>query len=644
MTMKMIVAGCLFLLAPECTPASEYMPASEARVNAYAFAKIKPVPHDAVAITGGFWGKVRDLSRHVGVPALLEQFEKHGHIENFRICAAQSGEKHHGGPNCNEFFYKHLEAMGWYAAESPKIAALHGQAARIVLSAQKPDGYLNTFYENPLKKRQGHGRFSPRNRFEFYNFGHFTQAAIAHWRSTGDKALLHGAIRFADLIVARFAAPNQLPYTLYRGIVNQKYEHPNHELALVELYRVTGDRRYLDLVKQTYVEYGYFGGEHFNEMWGHAVQENLLEAGAVDLYLETGDDKIWRIAARLWRDMFSRKMYITGGTGSTGRGEAYGKAHELPNATAYAETCAAIALTFWHHKMLLATGGGRFADEMDRTLYNNVLSGYGRDGITYFYRNPLAWNPLKKRHAGRRFPWHGCPCCPPNLHRLFASLDQYIYTHDGTGVQVNLYVDSSLTHRLPGGHKLKLTQRTDYPWSGRVELAMQADPGAQGRLRLRIPQWCGSPKVAIDGNNIQGAVEAGKGYLMLDRPWAQGKTVTLNLSMQARIVQGNPRVPDQVNRIAILRGPLVYCLEQPDNPGMDLDTILFSKTPGIKARFAPDVLGGVVRLWVSAGQVQADGAIKDVQVGLVPYHAWANREPGRMMVWLPTHPGQLSLE
>ncbi|MSU65969.1 MAG: glycoside hydrolase family 127 protein [Opitutus sp.] len=621
------------------------VPATGPTAGVYRYAKVKPVAPGAVKLDGGFWGRVRTLSRDVGVPTLLVQFEKHGHIENFRICTTQALRAHFSGANTNEFLHKQLEAMGWYAAESPVVAALHRETARTIVAAQQPDGYLNTYYENAAVKSRGQVRFDPKNRFEFYIFGHFAQAAMAHFRSTGDRTLLDAAVKFANLLVAQFAAPRQLPYTLYRGSVNQKYEHPNHELALIDLYRVTGDRRYLDFVTQTYTEYGYFAGQHFNEMWGHAVQENLLEAGAADLFLETGDRRIWNVVSKLWDDMHTGKMYITGGTGATGKGEAYGKAFELPNATAYAETCAAIALTFWHHKMLLATGQARFADEMERALCNNVLAGYGLNGWTYFYTNTLDWSPARTSPpsrpdqlvpGGRRFVWHVCPCCPPNLHRLFASLGQYLYTHDDTGVQVNLYADSTLVHQLPDGHSLQLSQKTAYPWSGTITLTMQAEPAARGTLRLRVPEWCEEPGLKIDGKPIAAPLQ--HSYLVVDRPWAVGQTLELTLPMRARTVAGNPRVADQVNRVAIQRGPVVYCVEQADNPGVDLDRLHFPDTPRITEQLEPHLLGGVVRLTVPARQTEAGGGEREIMVKLIPYYAWANREPGRMMVWLPTKP------
>ena len=621
----LLSSGLLFLSG--CTSFS-------VKQDVYSHAMLKPVSHKNVELAEGYWDEVRTRSRDIGVPTLQVQFEKHGYIDNFRICSAQTDQSHIGGANNNEFIYKQLEAMSWYSEESNVIKVLFEDLAEIILSAQQPDGYLNTYYENPQNKHKGMTRFAPMNRFEFYNFGHFTQAAIAHYQASGERDLLDAAISFADLIVGQFADPKDLPYKQHRGPVNVKYEHPNHELAMVELYRFTGDRRYLDFALQTYSEYGYFEGIHFNEMWGHAVQENLLEAGAVDVYLETGDQRIWEVVSKLRDDMHDRKMYITGGTGASSQGESFGKAFELPNASAYSETCAAIALTFWHYKMLLATGDGKFADEMERTIYNNVLAGYGLDGWSYSYTNPLDWDPKNPQRPGQRHQWHTCPCCPPNIHRFFAVFDQYIYTSNETGVQVNIYANSTLSHTLPDGNQLNLKLTTKYPWKEKIEIDLDTKQSAKGTLSLRIPHWCKMPDVMINNKPIKGKMV--NGYLLLEEPWKHGEKLELTLTMPVSIIKGNPKSIDQVGRIAIQRGPIVYCLEQADNPRVDVDSLYFKENSKFTEKFDSSLLGGVVQIQTLAVEVNKDNTKREVQVQLIPYYTWANREPGRMMVWLLT--------
>jgi len=600
--------------------------------HAYRHAAQRPCGFREVRLGPGFWKGRIERSRSVGVLDYLAKFEKHGYIDNFRIVAEGREAKHHGGPNNNEFVYKLMEAMACYAADSEAVAKALSDLSQTVLSAQRPDGYLNTFYENPRVVRRGGKRFQPRNRFEFYNFGHFTQAAIAHYRTTGDRRLLQAAIRFADLIVRRFADPHDLPYDTYQGPVNKKYEHPNHELALVALWRVTGEERYRDFVRQTLEEYEFFGPK-FSDIWGHAVQETLLYAGATDLYLETGEADLWRVVTRLWKDMHERKRYVIGGVGSSGRGESYGKAYELPNATAYCETCAAISLVFWNHKMLLATGDPAYADAMERSLYNNVLAGISLGGTAYFYTNPLAWDPAKPKRAGRRRPWFGCSCCPPNVHRLFASLHNYLYTWDEDGVQVNLFAGSTLRHRLAGGARLTLRQETAYPWKGDVRLAVGLDRPAAFVLRLRIPAWAEGATATVNGKAVRAPARPGT-YLDIERRWRDGDAVTLHLPLEPRILRGDDRVADQAGRLALLRGPVVYCLEQLDVPGADVGALRVPPDVALTARHEPNLLGGVVTLRGEAEAPEADGGSKRVPFTAIPYYAWANRDPAKMAVWL----------
>ncbi len=602
----------------------------DAKQTVYQHAKLRPLPGKAVTIDAGFWRAIRDRSRDVGVPDYLEKFEEHGYIDNFRIAAENRPEAHHGGPNNNEFVYKHMEAMGHYAAESDKIAAMLEELSDAVLAVQREDGYLSSFYDNPLNKQRGLERFQPRNRFEFYNFGHFTQAAIAHWRATDDDRLLRGAIRFADLIVEKFADPNDLPYDTYLGPFNKKYEHPNHELAMVELWRATGNRRYLDFVRQTLEEYEFFGPK-FEEIWGHAVQETLLYAGATDLYLETGDQDLWRVIHRLWTDMNDRKLYVIGGVGSTGRAEAYGEAYELPNETAYCETCAAISLVFWNHKMLLATGQSKYADAMERSLYNNVLSGISLAGTEYFYTNQLrigpANDPASKR--GQRSPWFGCSCCPPNVHRLLASIGQYAYTRDTRGIQVNLYTGSTLRTSTHDGRPLTLTQQTSYPWKGTVTLTVHGVKNAQFTLSLRVPQWCEGASIRVNGRPFDADTNP-DGYARIDRPWNDGDTVELTLPMPVRLVEGHPKTVNK-GSAAILRGPMVYCLEQIDNPNGSVLDFRIARSGQFQATPTPAMLGGVVT--VSGSAILPDG--KSATLLAIPYFTRANRQRSPMTVWVP---------
>ena len=586
---------------------------------AYKHARLKPTDISETSITGGYLHPYIERSMSTGVLDYLDKFEAHGLIENFRIVGKKLDKKHSGGPNSNEFVYKLVEAAGYYAARSDKIARIFAGTNDDILSAQSDDGYLNTFYDNPLRKRRNpNNRFLANNRFEFYDFGHFTQGAIAWYRTTGDRTLLDAATRFADLICKKFSAPKTLPYTRNRNNrPNLKYEHPNHEMAMVELYRITGDRRYLQFAQHTLGQYGFW---KFEEIWGHAVQETLLLCGGTDIYMEYGRPEMLRQLEKMWRDVHGRKMYITGGVGSGGPGESYGKAYELPNARSYCETCAALSLVLWNHRMLLATGEVKYADCMERCLYNATLVGISLTGTEYFYSNRM-----ETKKGATRKPWHGCPCCPPNLHRLLGSMQQYIYTTDDSGVQVNMYNSSTLKTKV-GPQSVELAQDTDYPRSSQVKITVKS--AGKFVLSLRIPTWAQGAAATCNGRPA-GAAKAGE-YLKIDRRWKSGDVVRLTLPMEVRLVEGDAKVPDQVGKVAVFRGPIVYCIEGVDNREMDI----FALSVPVDAKFtesADRTLGRIVRLTCDA--LGAGG--KRVKLNAIPYNVWANREPSAMRIWIP---------
>jgi DUF1680 family protein len=634
-----LIGMCAAAVCAADTPAP--VEPSQAIAKSYAYARLRPIGFEHVKINAGFLRRIRNRSRDVGLPDYLNKFEANDYVNFFRWVKAYPAKRQNYGPNNNEFVYKHLEAMGVYAAESDRIARLHKDLSATIRAAQADDGYLNTFYQNPLNMAAGHKRFQTENRFEFYNFGHYTQAAIAHYRATGDRHLLDSAVRFADLIVENFADPGDLPYRKWKAVVNQKYEHPNHELAMVELYRQTGNHRYLDFARQTYEEYEFFGPK-FEEIWGHAVQETLLYTGATDLYLETGDQDVRTTVDRLWRDMCDRKRFVTGGVGSQRAGESYGAAYYLPHENCYQETCAGIALFFWNHKMLLATGNTVHADEMERSLYNNILCGISLDGTHYFYSQPLRYDPVHHRDANgktgghvacTRHPFLSCSCCPPNLHRLFAAIGDYIYTHTDNGLQVNLYANSTVEHTVDG-QTWKLSQQTDYPHGGSVRLTVVGASNSPAVVSLRIPAWAENAVVKLNGK-MQSIPEPGQ-YFDLHHTWNAGDAVDIDLGLTARIIQPNSNVEAQTGRLAMMVGPLVYCVERADNPGIALRHICVAKDVAAKMSFEKDLLGGVNVLTFPAMQWTDEQAPKAVEVRAIPYYAWANREPGFMNVWLFT--------
>ncbi len=592
--------------------------------NMYPHAKLRPVRlHDA-RITGGYLRNCIDLSRRKGVLDYLAKFERAGHVENFRIVARGSKDKHVGDANNDEFLYKLVEAAGYYAADNVPIRAVFSKVNATILSAQSEDGYLNTFYDNPLvEAKNPDNRFKPTNRFEFYNFAHLTQAAIAWYRSTGDRKLLDGMIKFADLLCEKFSAPKLLPYTRNRdNRPNLKYEHPNHEMAMVELYRVTGDKRYLEFARHTLDQYGFWD---FEEVWGHAVQEALLLAGGADVYLETGEPEMLAQLEKMWRDVCERKMYITGGIGSKGHGESFGAAYELPNESSYCETCAAISKVFWGYRMLLATGDCKYTDDMERTLYNAVLVGISLSGTEYFYQNKMEVKPGRNLY---RKPWFGCSCCPPNVHRLLGSLQQYFYTVDDSGISVHLYNTGRLRTETPSGRVISLQQATDYPSDGRVWIGVET--AGEFSISLRIPGWAVEPKVAVNGEDVND-VQSGR-YCSINRDWSKGDVIAIDFGMSSRLVAGNEKVKGQAGKVAIMRGPLVYCLEQIDNDPADIFDISIGENCDLAAE-QTGMLNGAVA--VKGRAIDGQGEIVDFRA--TPYHLWANRGATAMRIWLGRH-------
>jgi DUF1680 family protein len=426
-------------------------------------------------------------------------------------------------------------------------------------------------------------------------------------------------------------------------------------MALVELARQTGERRYLDQAQYFIDARGHslIGGKEYRQdhvplremerMVGHAVRAAYLNGGAADLCAETGDAALRAALERMWRNLTQRQMYVTGGIGSRYEGEALGADYELPNARAYTETCAAIALVMWAWRMLALDGDARYADVMETALYNGVLSGISLDGLAYFYENPLASDG---RH--RRTPWHECACCPPNIARLLASLPGYFYSTDKDGIYVHLYAEGSARTALPNGRTIGLTQHTHYPWDSHVSLELDTDGDLS--LFLRIPAWCESQAtLEINGTPYPAPLTPGS-YAAIQRTWRKGDTVQLSLPMSVRCVQAHPYALENTGRVALMRGPLVYCVEGADNPGLDLCDLVLPSNAEIHTSFMPDLLGGVVALSFDGQLASPDAEWTDrlyrtarpslaptanhSQVTAIPYYAWANRQPGPMQVWL----------
>jgi uncharacterized protein len=611
-------------------------------------AKVHSVPVRAVRMEQGFWTARMRTNVERSIPTLLEQLESHGIVDNFRRLSGRKKVERRGPLYTDSDLYKWMEAVAFVlqSGDRPELRATLDRLTEEIGAAQEPSGYLNTYYQDDRKAK----RFTEMQRgHELYCLGHLLQAGIAYYRATGNRNLLDIGVRFANYLVENFGPQKRPALT----------GHPELEMAMVELSRTTGDRRYLDFagyllsgvererlkLRDSEVKY-MFSGRPFTERTifeGHAVRAMYAAAGATDYYAETASAAYGNTLERLWRDAAGSKMYLTGGVGSRSAGEAFGEPYELPNAQAYTESCAAIANLMWNWRMLLGSGEARFTDVMERALYNGINSGMSLDGTLYCYRNPLETPGEKIRN-----PWYDTTCCPPNLERMLASLPGYLYGTSPRGVYVNFYHASTLDWKLEDGTPLKLRQATEYPWKGSVELTVEAARAAEFSIYLRVPQWSATSSATVNGVPQRG-LRAGE-YFEIRRAWKAGDRVRLTLDVTPHLTESNPRVRESAGRVAVERGPLVYCLEQPDNEGAPvLDIALRSQAP-FDEEFRPDFLGGlmVLRRAASAPSKPAGelplyapfGAIsgrpgRPVTATLIPYYAWANRGIAAMQVWVP---------
>ncbi|MEA3407319.1 MAG: glycoside hydrolase family 127 protein [Chloroflexota bacterium] len=652
--------------------------------------ELTPLSLDRVEINGPFWGHRQAVNREVTLRAEYQHCKETGRIDAWKL------DWEPGMPNPPHHFWdsdvaKWLEAVGYTLATHPdeELKARADEVIDMIAEAQQDDGYLNIHFTT----------VEPRNRWanlrdmhELYCAGHLMEAAVAYYEGTGDRQLLDVLCRYADYIDSVFG-PGE----------GQKRGYPGHEeieLALVKLYRATGKARYLDLATFFIDERGrqphYFdiearrrgegpGDYRFGTYdyaqahlpvreqttaEGHAVRAMYLYSGMADVAAETGDDSLLAACERLWENVTQRRMYVTGGVGSSSHGERFTIDYDLPNDLAYAETCAAIGLVFWAHRMLQFEGDGRYADVMERALYNGVLSGVSLKGDKFFYANPLEAIPAlyeaRPDLFGRdaisytRQGWFSCACCPPNLARLIASLGQYIYSeseggesqsdspkeyaaHIPEGIYVHLYVGGSGTFDVDG-REVVLSQETRYPWEGEVTITVQPEARVRFPLALRIPGWSRGATLQVNGQPVDVASQLERGYVKLERVWEPGDRVVLDLPMPVERVEAHPSVAEDCGRVAIQRGPLVYCLEQVDN-GPNLRGIVLPADAELQATFKEGLLGGVVAIegeakrrdrgqWDNALYRTVPSASETVPIRAIPYYAWANREPGEMLVWI----------
>ncbi len=622
------------------------------------YARLKPVPLNAVTLTDGFWAPRLRINREVTIPSQYRLLEETGRIDNFRYAAGrhltpdgQPGQKplaHRGRYYNDSDVYKWLEAVAWALATepAPDLVQMAETVISEIASAQQTDGYVNTYY---MFDRAPERWTNLRDMHELYCAGHLMQAAVAYHRATGKDRLLHVARHLADHICEVFGPPDE-------GRRPGTPGHEEIEMALVELARETGDPKY-EQQAQFFLDsrgHGLIGGSPYHQdhrpfremdrMVGHAVRAVYLSAGATDLYAETGETALRETLDRLWLNMTTRQMYLSGGIGSRYAGESFGADYELPNARAYAETCAAIGSIMWNWRMLALEGDARYADVVETTLFNGFLAGLSLDGESYFYQNPLADDG-----SHRRQPWFDCACCPPNIARLLASLPGYFYSVSDDGIWVHLYAEGTARIRNGASASVGLVQHTRYPWDGEIALEVQGE--GPFSLYLRVPCWCTEgATLEVNGTASTGPLAPGT-YAHVRRTWQAGDTVRLHLPMPVRTVESYPYVLENTGRVALMRGPLLYCLEQVDNPGFDLRDLVLPPGAAPSAAFQRDLLGGVVALRSQAETVPPDDAWHDrlyrtassepqrqtsrsVEITAIPYYSWANREPGPMRVWV----------
>jgi DUF1680 family protein len=620
-----------------------------------------------VTIDDAFWAPRQRVNRERTIPHIYRQCQQTGRIDAFRPDWApgpgiEPVRRPAGGVSHVMFWdsdiAKWLEAASYSLATHPDPAldALLDEVIALIAQAQHPEGYLNTWFTT----------VDPQNRWknlrdwhELYCAGHLIEAAVAHHQATGKRTLLDVLCRYVDHIDRTFgAAPGKL-----RGYCG----HPEIELALVKLARATRERRYMELSRYFVDERGrqphYFDqetrdrgedpaafwakGYEYNqshlpvreqpEVVGHAVRAVYLYSAMADLAGEYGDASLLAACRRLWQHLTTRRMYVMGGIGTSRSNEGFTGDYDLPNESAYAETCAAIGLVFWAHRMLQLDLDRRYTDIAELALYNAVISGVALDGETFFYDNPLA-----SHGAHHRTPWFSCPCCPPNLARLLASLGSYIYSQSETDAVVHFYIQGAGQFQL-AGQEVMLRQATRYPWDGAVTLRVELERPAQFGLRLRIPGWCAAPRVSVNGTPVDLAANIEGGYLRIERAWQSGDLVALDLPMPVERLYAHPAVAADVGRVALRRGPLVYCLEQVDHD-VSLSRIALPDGAELAAQFDPELLGGVAAIAGSAVALDDGGwegalyrttppAVQACAIRAIPYYAWDHRAPGAMQVW-----------
>ncbi len=640
------------------------------------YAKLKSIDIGDVQWTTGFWAERFQVCKESMVPHMMGNYmnaEISHAYRNFEIAAGLEHGDHFGPAFHDGDFYKMLEGMimVWSSSRDAETEKKIDAIIETIAKTQRPDGYIHTpVVIKQLQKKDEKKEFGERLDFETYNMGHLMTAGCLHYRLTGKKNLLNVAIKATDFL-----------YDFYKRASAELARNaicPSHYMGVIEMYRTTRDTRYLELAKnliaiRSLVENGTDDNQDrvpflkMDKAIGHAVRANYLYAGVADVYTETGNDSLMIVLDKIWHNMTEQKMYVTGACGALYDGvspdgtsyvpaynqkvhQAYGRDFQLPNLTAHNESCANIGNILWNWRMFLATGEARFADVMELTMYNSLLAGVSLDGKGYFYTNPLCVAhdiPFTLRWSKEREGYISfCNCCPPNTIRTIAEISNYIYTTSDKGLWVNLYGSNTLKTKFSDGSTIKLNQQTDYPWSGKIDLKIEEFPGKQFSVFLRIPGWATSAEILVNGKKQNIKAQPGT-YAELSGNWKKSDLITLNLPMEAQLIEANPLVEEAHNQIAVKRGPVVYCIESADIPE---NRRIFDYIIPVNSQFIPKqvtisgskiyALEGKADLirnesWKGQLYRPVNSKKEAVTLQLVPYYAWGNRGKGDMSVWLP---------
>ena len=619
---------------------------------------ITPVPFTSVKVTDAFWGQRLKASREVTIPLAFSKCEETGRYKNF-VMAAHPSEKNkvEGFTFDDTDVYKTIEGASYSMQTFPnkKLDRYIDSVLVLVAAAQEPDGYLYTFRTmNPKHTHEWAGtkRWEKEEDLshELYNLGHMVEGAIAHYQSTGKRNFLDIAIKYADCAVREVGdKPGQIMVV------------PGHqiaEMALSKLYVLTGDIKYLNFAKLLLDKRGRterkeeYSQSHKpvleqDEAVGHAVRATYMYTGMADVAALTGDTAYIHAVDRIWNNIVNKKLYITGGIGATGNGEAFGKNYELPNMSAYCETCAAIANVYMNYRLFLLHGDAKYFDVLERSLYNGLISGVSLDGGGFFYPNPL-----ESIGQHQRQPWFGCACCPSNICRFIPSVPGYVYAVHSSDVYVNLFMSNHSDLKV-NGKAVELKQSTNYPWTGDVNLEVSPKGKQDFTIKIRVPGWVQGNvvpgnlysytdkktlgyTVKVNGKVVASTIE--KGYFSINRAWKKGDKVEVHFDMEARTVKANPAVEADRGKIAVERGPIVYCAEWPDND-FNIFSIILNKKPVFKVESKKDLLYGINTIQTDAQSLSYDAlgklVTKEVKLNMIPYYAWAHRGSGDMAVWLP---------